>query len=60
MSIEDAMSHRLALTNYDETVAVSGALNVLKEVFCEIVSDIKNHENVIADSMANNMHRLRH
>lgn len=57
MSIEEAMSRRLALTNYDETVAVSGALKVLKEMFCEIVNDIKNDENVIADSMANNMHR---
>lgn len=53
------MSHRLALTNYDETVAVSGVLNVLKEMFCEIVNDIKNHENVIADTMANNMHRYK-
>jgi hypothetical protein len=32
LSIEDALSHRLGLTKYDDAVAVSGELRCLREV----------------------------
>uniref|UniRef100_A0A915CMU3 DNA polymerase epsilon catalytic subunit n=1 Tax=Ditylenchus dipsaci TaxID=166011 RepID=A0A915CMU3_9BILA len=58
MSIEDAMSHRLALTNYDEAAASSGSLKVLKEVFHELIRDIFYGKNeLFADLLICNMHR---
>jgi hypothetical protein len=57
MSIEDALSHRFCLSNYDEGIAVSGVLRVLKEVFHELVHDIHVNKNVLADQLVMNMHR---
>ena len=57
MSIENALSQRFCLTNYDEALAVSGDLRVLKDVFHELVKDIHVHKNVIADQLIMNMYR---
>ncbi|KAI1730436.1 DNA polymerase family B domain-containing protein [Ditylenchus destructor] len=58
MSIEEAMLHRLALTNYDEMASASGAIRVLKEVFQKLVRDIASNRNeLFADLLIMNMHR---
>lgn len=57
MSIQNILLHRLALTNYDESISASGALRILKEIFHDLVRDIHLYENVFADQLVINMHR---
>lgn len=57
MSIQNSLLNRLVVTNYNESITVSGALKILKETFHELVRDIHLYENIFADQLVINMHR---
>lgn len=57
LSIEDALFHRHNLDNYDEGIAVSAVLRILREVVNELVREIHVNRNALADQLVINMHR---